>query len=139
MNALERQVMEFALRGEHPVLEILREQLAAAAVSSRKYTGVGFFTDFAVADSVRRLPSAGRMVIGDVYADVAGLQHGAGFLVFIERGMLDVLECFISEDAWPADARILRLYYVHPREPGSPSLVETPQRDLDFALGESRR
>jgi hypothetical protein len=30
--------MEFTLRGEHPVLEILREQLAAATVSSRDYT-----------------------------------------------------------------------------------------------------
>jgi hypothetical protein len=136
VNALERQVMEFALRGEHPGLEVLREQLAAAAVSTGEYTGVGFFAHFAVPDSARRLPSAGRMVIGDVYADVTGLQHSAGFLVFVERGILEMLECFIFEDAWPAEARICRLYYLRPKEPGSSSLIEAAQRDLAFARGE---
>jgi hypothetical protein len=127
--------MEFALRGEHPALEVLREQLAAAAVSAREYTGVGFFTHFAVPAGARRLPSAGRVVIGDVHADVSGLQYGAGFLVFVERGILDTLECFIFEDTWPTEARIHRLSYVRPKEPGSASLVEVAQRDLGFALG----
>lgn len=135
MNSLERQVMEFALRGEHPALEVMREQLTAATVSRREYTGVGFFSHFAIPDSVRRLPSTGRIVVGDVYADVSDLQCGAGFLVFFERGMLDMLECFIFEDAWPMEANIHRLYYVHPKEPGSGSLVETEQRDFVFALG----
>lgn len=135
MNPLERQVMEFALRGEHPALDVMREQLTAATVSRREYTGVGFFTHFAIADSVRRLPSTGRIVIGDVYAEVSDLKYGAGFLVFLDRGILDMLECFIVEDAWPVEARIRRLYHVHPKEPGSPSLVEVEQRDLVFALG----
>ena len=127
--------MEFTLRGEHPALEVLREQLATATVSRREYTGVGFFTSFVIPESVARLPSVGRMVIGDVYADVTELQHGAGFLVFVESGALDVLECFISEDTWPVEAHIQRLYYVHPKEPGSGSLVEAEQRDLIFAMG----
>ena len=135
MNELERQVMEFALRGEHPVLEVLREQLAAAAVSAREYSGVGFFTHLAVPATARRLPRAARCVIADVYADVTGLQHGAGFLVFVDSGILDMLEFFIFEEAWPAEARLRRLFCVRPKEPGSPSLVETAQRDLGFALG----
>jgi hypothetical protein len=135
VNELERQVLEFALRGEHPALEILREQFAVAAVSAREYTGVGFFTSFVVPANARRIPLARRVVIHDVYAEVPGLQYGAGFLVFVERGILDTLECFIFEDAWPAEASIRRLYYVHPKEPGSPSLVEAAQRDISFALG----
>ncbi len=135
MNSLERQVMEFALRGEHPALEVMREQLTTATVSRREYTGVGFFTHFAIADSAQRISSLGRMVVGDVYAEVSDLQYGAGFLVFLERGVLNMLECFIFEDAWPIEARIRRLYYVRPKEPGSGSLVETEQRDLVFALG----
>ena len=135
MNSLERQVMEFALRGEHPALEVMREQFTAATVSRREYTGVGFFTHFAVPDSAQRLPSLERIVVGDVYAEMSDLQYGAGFLVFIDRGILDMLECFIFEDAWPVEARIRRLYYVHPKEPGSGSLVEVEPRDLVFALG----
>src|SRR5262245_48403955 len=111
--------MEFALRGEHPALEVLREQLAAAVVSGREYTGGGFFTHFAIPNGTRRLPSVGRIVIGDAYAEVAGLQYEAGFLVFVERGIFDMLECFIFEETWPAEARIRRLYYIHPKEPGS--------------------
>lgn len=135
VNSLERQVMEFALRGEHPALEVMREQLAAATVSSREYTGVGFFTHFAIPESAHRLPSAGRIVIGDVYAEMPDLQCPVGFLVFLESGILDMLECFILEDAWPVESRIRRLYYVHPKEASSGSLVETEQRDLVFALG----
>jgi hypothetical protein len=134
VNELERQVMEFALRGEHPTLKVLRGQLGVASVSTREYTGVGFFTHFAIPPGTRRL-SADRLVIGDVSADVLGLQYGAGFPVFIERGILDCLECFIFDDAWPAEARIRRLYYVHPKEPGSAQLVETTERVLNFALG----
>jgi hypothetical protein len=135
VNDLERQVMEFALRGEHQALEILREQLAVAAISAREYTGVGFFTSFSVPAKARRLPSVGRLVIGDIYADVSGLQYGAGFLIFVEHGILNMLECAICEDAWPEQARIHRLYYVRPKEPGSPSVVESAERDLRFALG----
>ena len=118
-------------------MEVLREQFAVAAVSSREYTGVGFCTHFTIPDIARRLAFARRVVIGDVYADVAGLQHGAGFLIFVEHGMLDMLECFIVEDAWPGQACIRRLYYLHPKELGSPSLVEAVQRDLVFALKEA--
>lgn len=135
MNSLERQVMEFALWGEHAALELIREQLSTATVASREYTGVGFFTKFTVPDIAPRLPFSGRIVIGDVYAEVADVQAGTGFLVFLERGTLDMLECFTYVETWPREALIRRLYYVHPKEPGSPSLVEVEPRDLVFALG----
>ena len=136
MNELERQVMKFALQGEHRALEVLRYQFAEAKVSSRDYTGVGFYTNFAIPEFSPRLPLP-RLVIGDVFADMTGLRHGATFLIFIEHGILATLECAIFEDAWPAEARICRLYYLHPKEPGSPSLIETAQRDLPFALGQA--
>jgi hypothetical protein len=135
VNEVERQVIEFSLRGEHPVLEVLRQQLAVAVVSTREFSGAGFSTQFAVPAGTRQLASQRRLVIGDVYADVAGLKYGAGFLVFVERGILDMVECFTFENAWPAEASIRRLYYVRPKEPGSPSLIETAWRDLDFAVG----
>ena len=45
-----------------------------------------------------------------------------------------MLECFTYEEPWPADAHLSRLYYLHPVRPGSGSLVEVSNRDLDWAL-----
>jgi predicted transcriptional regulator len=72
-----------------------------------------------------------------VYAEVSGLNHGAGFLLFVKDGTLDVLECFIHEDSWPADAALHRLYYVRADRDGM--LVETGERDLHWAPNEAAR
>jgi hypothetical protein len=135
MNELERQVMEFLLRGDHPILEALRLQLAASSVASREMTGVGFFTNFEVPSSVARIRNSARMVISDVHAEIDGLSHGAGFLLFVTNGCLDFLEAFIYEDKWPVDARLKRLYYLRPQRGESGDLVElveTAHRDLQW-------
>jgi hypothetical protein len=135
VNEIERQAMEYLLRGDHPLLATLRGQLAAARVTGREFTGVGFFTRFDVPPTASRLPSPRRIVISDVHADVAGLQHGAGFALFVEGGVLDTLECFIYEKAWPLDPKVLRVYYMRPQEPDAAAMVETPERDLQWAIG----
>jgi hypothetical protein len=81
-----------------------------------------------------RLTASGQMVIGDVYANISNLEHGAGFLSFIEGGKLVTLECFISEDRWPENAELERLHYIHPKKLGSSQLSETKTRDLNWAL-----
>jgi hypothetical protein len=81
--------MDYLLRGGHPVLATLREQLAVATVAAREFTGVGFFTRFHVPPTASRLPSPRPIVISDVHAEVSGLQHGAGFVLFVEDGVLD--------------------------------------------------
>jgi hypothetical protein len=43
----------------------------------------------------------GRLVLSDVAAEIDGAQHGAGFVLFIEDGMLDVLEGFTYDEPWP--------------------------------------
>ena len=40
--------MGMLLAGEHPALAVLRDQLAAAEVIEREFSGVGFFTHFRV-------------------------------------------------------------------------------------------
>lgn len=134
MNEIERQAMEDLLRGDHPWLALLREQFKTAAVVNRDFTGVGFFTVFTVPDAVARISPAQRMVIADVYAEMFGLQHPAGFALFVENGALSSLECFIHDDAWPEAARIHRMYYVRPKQPEGGQLLETAERDVDWAL-----
>ena len=138
MNEVERQALAMLLSGEHPVLHVLRGQLAAAAVAKREMTGVGFFTHFEVPTLAPRLDPPGRMVIGDVYAEIVGLEHDAGFLLFVEEGVIKTLECFIVDYALPEPAKIRRIYHVHPATQGSAELVETPVRDLEWAVKGAR-
>lgn len=131
LNEIETTAIDMLLAGEHPVLAVLRDQLAVAEVADREFSGAGFFVHFRVPASSQRVDE-GRLVIGDVYAELTGLEHEAGFLLFVSDGVLDNLECFIADDRWPAEPELVRAYYV--RREGSGNLIETNIRDLRTAL-----
>lgn len=135
LNEMESRALEMLLAGDNQELAILRAQLAAATVASREFTGVGFFTHLSVPSELPRAKRRGRLVLSDLYAEVSGLEHEAGFVLFVEDGAIDCLECFIVDDGWPADATLRRPYYVRPVTPGSSSIVETNERDIEYALG----
>jgi hypothetical protein len=137
LNEMEKKVLEMLLDGKDDRLAVLRGQLEGVAVSSREFSGAGFFTHLSVAPSVPRLDGSKRLVIGDVYAEVGGLENPSGFLLFVTDGALDMLECFTFSDQWPDDARIRRAYYMRPRSPGNPGLVETKERDLPWVMGDA--
>lgn len=108
---LERHVMEMLLAGENPELELLRQQYRASQVKSRELTGCGFFTYFAVDKSVASPIGHTNLQLGDVDAVIPNLEHGAGFVLFIENGYLDVLEGFCYDDSWPASVSGFTLSY----------------------------
>jgi hypothetical protein len=121
------------LAGDHVSLVVLRQQLVVAEVEAREFSGAGFFTKLRVPSSASRLEGGPRMVIGDVYAEVSGLAHPVGFLLFVSHGALDMLECFLHDEPWPAQPpTLVRAYYVHRGE--GAQVVETPDRDLQWAL-----
>jgi hypothetical protein len=138
VNEFESRLMEVLLRGDHPVLAVLRAQLEGASVSKREFTGVGFFTTFAVPLTAPRLAVRHPGHLGrDVYADVPGVENGAGFVLFLKDGALDFLEGFTyGEEQFPAEPKNVRLHYLRPGHPGSAELAETAARDLGYALGE---
>jgi hypothetical protein len=71
----------------------LERQLVVATVAKRENSGGGFFTTIAVADDVPRVSSP--KVLGyETQARVAGLEHGLGFVLFMEDGRLHLLEGF---------------------------------------------
>ncbi len=135
MSEMECEIMEMMLRGDHPVLAFLRRQLSIVEVKKRDSTGVGFFTTFCVPPTAPRAEWTKRLIIGDVHAEIEGVQHGAGLLLFVgDDGMLRMLEGYTYDNPWPANAKLSRLYYLH-RAAGSPNLEETTDRDLAYALG----
>lgn len=131
---LEGIVLNLLLAGDDPSLPVLRRQLSQAEVVEREFTGVGFFTRFQVSPAAPVLEQRSRLVIGDVYAQIAHLEHHAGFLLFVTGGVLVRLEGFIVDEAWPSNASLERAFYMRPEAPGSSRLIETGTRDLEWAL-----
>jgi hypothetical protein len=78
--------------------------------------------DRAQADPV---PGSRSLVLSDVEGDLAGLAHGAGFVLFVEDGYLGMLEAFSYGERWPARVDSLSLSYVG----GEPRTLEA--LDLD--------
>lgn len=109
LNQFESDVLAKLLEGDKPELVILREQLAKARVS-RKMTGVGFYLEFTFDNGVPRL-DAQSLQFGDVEAEIKGLEHGAGFLLFVRDGLLLMLEAYTYDEPWPAQIESYKLRY----------------------------
>lgn len=111
LQDLEQNVMEMLLAGENPVLEVLRLQYRSSQIKSRELTGCGFFTYFAVDQSVAVPIRAASLQLGDVDAVIPNLEHGAGFVLFVENGYLDVLEGYCYDESWPTSVSGFTLSY----------------------------
>jgi hypothetical protein len=100
LTQFERDVIATMLRHDHPVADALRAQLDVCRIKRRELTGVGFFTDMVVPQSLA-IEGVGHMTLGDALAEIDGLDHGVGFVLFIRDGMLDTLEGFTYDGPWP--------------------------------------
>lgn len=113
LTRLESDLMRLLLAGDHPVLAQLRHQLETARVVNRELSGVGFFTTFAVdAPPVANAPK--KFWLGDVHGAMAKVRHGAGFVLFVDEGRLNMLEGFTYDDPWPESCEDVELRYAQP-------------------------
>lgn len=132
---LERQALDRLLAGRHPELMQLRTQVPYLKVIRRRVDGSGFVVELQV---TAPLPTAGTkrsFQLLDVYGRVTGLDHDVGFILFVEEGRVARLEGQPLEGDWPGSPELERLFYVRPRIEGGSEMVETSERDLDWALG----
>lgn len=112
LTELEQAVLAKLLAGDHPVLANLRAQVRRARLSKREMTGVGFYCDFEVDDGTPTV--RGDFHLGDVQADVAGLEHGAGFVLFVRSGLVSTLEGYSYDEPWPDRVVDFSLKYSDP-------------------------
>jgi hypothetical protein len=111
LTPLEQAVLEKLISGESERYRILQKQIPALRVTERKMTGVGFFTSFSLPDEAPKLPDEASLEISDVGADLNDLEHGAGFVLFIRKGGINMLEGFTYDEPWPPNIRSFHLYY----------------------------
>jgi len=101
LNELELAVLEKMLQGDGTTLEVLREQARVMRLQSRELTGVGWFLDFEVPPEAPLVsPPAFEL---DCNAEIEGLRHGAGFVLFVRNGKLEMLEAFTYDEPWPEE------------------------------------
>jgi len=88
----------------------IRKQLAHASITKREFTGVGFFTEFSLPTGAPVRRDLTDDTIGDVGAMFPGLQHGAGFVLFIRSGVVSMLEGYTYDEPWPTSTDEFRVY-----------------------------
>ncbi len=112
LEPLEEAVLRKLLEGNHPVLAALRQQLVGIAVIERKLTGVGFYTTFSTDEAATAVTiPVGGSPFGDVEATIAGMKHGAGFLLWLKDGWLHELEGYSYDEPWPERVADFSLEY----------------------------
>ena len=88
LTALEAQVLEMMLEGQDDVRAVLRQQLRLLRVSSREFSGVGFFTAFVVQSDAPRITGLPALQVGNVEGSADNVNHGLGFVLFVKDGAL---------------------------------------------------
>lgn len=98
---LERAVLHSIFLETPRLAPLLERQLALANVAGRENSGAGFFTSISVGADAPRV--AMREVLGfETHAHVKGLEHGMGFVLFTQAGLIHLLEGFSYSPESPA-------------------------------------
>lgn len=117
------------MAGPGRILERLRRQAKTCKVRDREFTGVGFYMDFIPESSLRVDEIAQSDVpLDDVVVEIEGLQHGAGVLLLIKDGLLNMLEGFTYDEEWPDVVKTFTVQYATAQREFPPELTVSWQK-----------
>ena len=102
----EHKIISVLLEGNHPVLQILRQQLKYIKRIHRKNTGAGYYVEFDIQECPQILHKA-NFEIDDVFIRLQGQDEDAGCVLFIREGLLSFLEIYLYLDDFPKSPEIL--------------------------------
>ena len=115
LNSIEERVVEKLLEGADPTLFALRQQFATLSFAGRRGSGIGFFVTFASGTTTEPLPGSPNFELGDVMAKSDKLPRDAGFILFVRNGLIESLEGYAFEGAWPSEIENFFLEYSNDR------------------------
>jgi len=122
----ERQILLALTAGDALVMRQLQQQLEGCRVSGREVSTAGVYTTLSPDGQVQ--PVCGtrdRFCIQDVQASVVGLSNGAGFILWVQHGLLDCLEGYTYDEPWPLTPVL-----------GSVRYVPGPKRNMEGVLAD---
>jgi hypothetical protein len=108
ISHIEKAAMRALLSGEDAVLEVLRQQYAAASIVKRDLTG-------------------------DVNLDLAGVEGGVTAMLFVRDGRLDSLELCTWTGSWPEQPDLVGVLFERIKPGSSKELELDEERDLTWA------
>jgi hypothetical protein len=111
LTHLEREALEVALAGSEPWVMNLRAQVPLCRVIERRYTGIGFFTDFACVGCVPVEAPTTESAVPVAWASHPDVESGGDgaitFNVFLKDGVISCLEA-ASVSTWPLDETLIK-------------------------------
>ena len=122
------------LTGNNPQLIILRQQFSEVRVLKREFTQTGFFSDLQVSPNIPRLQKRDRVTITDMSLKSSLLKYGAGFVLFVDDGVIGCLEGFTYGEEWPNPLVHFQLSYLMESPRGSGKHKSSNERDEGFGL-----
>ena len=99
-EAFEKAVMDAILKDNIEQNPLLLHQYNSAKITSRKFTGHGFFTEFSISKMEYMLPEGGNFELGCL-GELEGVQHGVGYVLFVRNGLIVTLEGYTYGEEWP--------------------------------------
>jgi hypothetical protein len=103
----ERAVIEHIIEKDAPKY---KKHLRYLSVDRRENTDVGVYVYFNYSDTSILCSDENRTAGQSLYAEIEGLQWGAGFMLYIDDGQITMLESFChGAESWPAQIRKFKL------------------------------
>jgi hypothetical protein len=105
LSRFERTVIERLIDGDAEEA-VLREQLARISAVERDYSGKGVFVTLSLSDTalpVRQFPNRHIEERPSFILKHPQLKHGATAILFMEDGVMKMLECATFGEDWPTD------------------------------------
>ena len=87
---IERAVLEATAHDYPAFADNIRRQAETAQVTEFENSGAGFFSTVSVTPDAPLLPD--KLPLDGAYGSVEGIEHGMGFVVFLEGGRLSLIE-----------------------------------------------
>ena len=115
---IERAVLEATAHDYPAFADDIRRQAETAQVSEFENSGAGFFSTLSVAPDAPLLPD--KSPLDGAYGTVEGIEHGMGFVVFLDRGRLSLIEGYCHGDVSTEGSRF------RGREVGCEAVERTP-------------
>lgn len=126
LSSIEEAVLKKLLAGSLPLLVQLQQQIEVCSAEKREFTGFGFYTTLVVPENIQRTAGLD-FKFGDVIGEIPGLLSGAGFLLYVKDGVLDMLEGYSYDEPWPTSVNDFNLKYMKGEERDWVTLEKTLQ------------
>jgi hypothetical protein len=112
------RLMPELLAGDHPALQLLREQWHRVRIFHFSLSGAGFFADFEVPTELAKT-SPENFEGGDARLGLTGCKRGGGCILFVRDGHLSFLEGYTYDELWDETTEVTSIDNVVPIDPGA--------------------